>query len=248
MRLCPRLRALYLYGVRPWETVDLVNLDEPMIARNSIMDAAVERLVQLAAEGQRAFVYGESGVGVGWLCRWTHHHSSNSDGPFVEMHAHRADIEVECEAGIRAASGGTLMVRCFHELPHSLQVRLVACPSDFRLVATLYSNGGRAPQRCLDPKMLEAFPAPVEIPPLRARREDITELTTRFANWVCEENGWTLQPFNADELRRLHDFEWPGNVRELRNAVLVRAHALHSGRAWDEFAYMDSMSSRAVRR
>jgi two-component system nitrogen regulation response regulator NtrX len=60
---------------------------------------------------------------------------------------------------------------------------------------------------------------PVEVPPLRSRREDIPLLAAKFAADLVSESGVKARPFTRDAMRALQSRDWPGNVRELRNAV-----------------------------
>ena len=60
---------------------------------------------------------------------------------------------------------------------------------------------------------------PVEVPPLRARREDIPLLVDKFSNDLAASFGIRPKKFSKDALDDLATREWPGNVRELRNAV-----------------------------
>jgi transcriptional regulator with PAS, ATPase and Fis domain len=60
----------------------------------------------------------------------------------------------------------------------------------------------------------------VEVPPLRARRTEITPLAKYFAREAAEALGRKDQPeLAADALHFLEEQPWPGNVRELRNCV-----------------------------
>ena len=59
----------------------------------------------------------------------------------------------------------------------------------------------------------------VDIPPLRARREDIPLLAQHFLDLYASENGLPPRKLSADALRALVDYDWPGNVRELENAI-----------------------------
>jgi two-component system nitrogen regulation response regulator NtrX len=60
---------------------------------------------------------------------------------------------------------------------------------------------------------------PLQLPPLRERREDIPALVEHFAGQVCAQNNWKPIPFTAEALAALQAHAWPGNVRELRNVV-----------------------------
>jgi DNA-binding NtrC family response regulator len=59
---------------------------------------------------------------------------------------------------------------------------------------------------------------PIEVPPLRARREDIEPLARTILGRVGARQGRSLQ-FSPDALRALLRYDWPGNVRELENAL-----------------------------
>jgi DNA-binding NtrC family response regulator len=65
---------------------------------------------------------------------------------------------------------------------------------------------------------------PIELPPLRARREDLPELCDHF---LARAGGRPGQ-LDAEARRMLEAYDWPGNLRELRN-VLERAVILASG-------------------
>ena len=60
---------------------------------------------------------------------------------------------------------------------------------------------------------------PIEVPPLRARREDIPALTRHFLKIQAEEQGMKLKEITAGALNVLARHDWPGNIRELRNQV-----------------------------
>ncbi len=61
---------------------------------------------------------------------------------------------------------------------------------------------------------------PVELPPLRERREDITLLLNYFLDLQAKQTGKPAKRFSASFLKMLCEhYEWPGNVRELQNLV-----------------------------
>jgi two-component system nitrogen regulation response regulator NtrX len=60
---------------------------------------------------------------------------------------------------------------------------------------------------------------PIEVPPLRQRREDIPLLVERFVNEFANGPGLARKSFHPDAVSALASRDWPGNVRELRNAV-----------------------------
>lgn len=60
---------------------------------------------------------------------------------------------------------------------------------------------------------------PIQVPPLRERREDIPDLIAHFVRQLGGRAGIVPKPFTDDAVRRLAARNWPGNVRELRNVV-----------------------------
>jgi DNA-binding NtrC family response regulator len=60
---------------------------------------------------------------------------------------------------------------------------------------------------------------PIELPPLRARREDIPSLVEHFLEQVCEDNDRRTKKVATGAMTLLMQHDWPGNVRELKNVV-----------------------------
>jgi DNA-binding NtrC family response regulator len=71
---------------------------------------------------------------------------------------------------------------------------------------------------------------PVQLPPLRDRREDIPLLVQHFLQKLAAEAGRGTVTISQDALRRLMAYHWPGNIRQLENAV-ERALAFSQGRS-----------------
>jgi len=60
---------------------------------------------------------------------------------------------------------------------------------------------------------------PIEIPPLRSRRDDIPALVTFFLEHYNEVNDRYVVHIEPSALQSLQDYHWPGNVRELQNYI-----------------------------
>ena len=60
---------------------------------------------------------------------------------------------------------------------------------------------------------------PIEVPPLRERRDDIPMLVRHFVDLAVQEQRLPPRRFSQGALDRLVSMPWPGNVRELRNTV-----------------------------
>ena len=60
---------------------------------------------------------------------------------------------------------------------------------------------------------------PIEVPPLRARTDDIPLLVDHFIRTFSSENGKRVKTLSGEALAYFLAYDWPGNVRELRNMV-----------------------------
>ena len=69
---------------------------------------------------------------------------------------------------------------------------------------------------------------PIDIAPLRDRKEDIPELTNLFVARFAGESGKLIEGITPQAMQMLVNYHWPGNVRELQN-IVERACALSKG-------------------
>jgi formate hydrogenlyase transcriptional activator len=143
------------------------------------------------------------------------------------------------------ANGGTLFLDEIGELPLQLQPKLLrvlqeqqferlgaskTIAVDVRVIAATNRDLGAAVRegRFRDDLYYRLNVFPIQLPPLRDRKEDIPDLVH---HWMRERaTGYSEGPsFVSDEvLAALTSHPWPGNVREL-NAVLERAAILSPG-------------------
>ncbi|MET1754369.1 sigma-54 dependent transcriptional regulator [Novosphingobium sp. RD2P27] len=145
---------------------------------------------------------------------------------------------------LEEAGEGTVFLREIGALPAITQARLAAALHDGIIHG---SRGGNTPLRARlvasTSRDLAAQVAAgtfradllahlgllrIEIPPLRARGEDIEQLAVHFAERLASVNGLPLRPLSAEALQCLRRHDWPGNVRELED-VIHRALLLASG-------------------
>jgi len=69
---------------------------------------------------------------------------------------------------------------------------------------------------------------PINVPPLRDRKEDIPFLAEHFVKKLSKDLGSSVQSISEEAIQRLKQYHWPGNVRELEN-VMERSMVLASG-------------------
>jgi transcriptional regulator with GAF, ATPase, and Fis domain len=69
---------------------------------------------------------------------------------------------------------------------------------------------------------------PIEVPPLRERKEDLLMLIEYFVQRYANRAGKNIRSIDKKALDLLQSYEWPGNIRELQN-VIERSVILSSG-------------------
>jgi DNA-binding NtrC family response regulator len=60
---------------------------------------------------------------------------------------------------------------------------------------------------------------PINLPPLRVRKDDIPVLINYFLNKYNQKRGKTVKSISPHAMRTLIEYHWPGNVRELQNTI-----------------------------
>jgi two-component system response regulator AtoC len=135
-----------------------------------------------------------------------------------------------------AANGGTLFLDEIGGMPKPLQGKLLRVLQDHEVTPVGGGASIRVDVRIIaathcDPDALVAEGrlredlyyrldvVPIEIPPLRARREDIPALAEHFRREVNARENRSVPGFALDVMQRLSHYDWPGNVRELENLV-----------------------------
>jgi two-component system nitrogen regulation response regulator GlnG len=133
------------------------------------------------------------------------------------------------------ADGGTLFLDEIGDMSPQLQTRLLRVLAegefyrvggqipvrvDVRVIAATHQDlGERVRQSLFREDLLHRLNViRVEVPPLRARREDIAELLAHYLNAAAVELGVEPKSLTREAAAVLASFDWPGNVRQLVNA------------------------------
>ena len=137
---------------------------------------------------------------------------------------------------VKQADGGTLFLDEIGDMPLAMQAKLLRVLEqdeveriggdkpikvDVRVIAATHRDLAAAVKAGTFREDLyhRIFVFPIQLPPLRERREDIPALVQYFAAMISDQNGWKPVRFEDAVLKQLSQMSWPGNVRELRNAV-----------------------------
>ena len=141
------------------------------------------------------------------------------------------------KACFEVADGGSIFLDEIGDIPPETQVRLLRVIQEREFTPLGDTTPRRVDVRIIAATNIELKEAvkqgafredlyyrlavvPIELPPLRDRREDILPLAQHFIEKYNEENGRQVSEQIAPEvLALLEAYSWPGNVRELENAI-----------------------------
>jgi len=221
---------------------------DPFFTRDAATARVLNDAARLAACEACALVTGEMGVGKTTLVRAVHAHSARCAQPLrivVASLATRAHLEAQLLGGARDDAAGTILLEEVEELPHPAQGWLLSVlesgllapsdgssprPYDLRLFATTHrpSELEASAGRIRPDLLLRLATVTLALPPLRARRCDVSLLVERFVAARHPAQPGVTHRVAGDALARLEAHDWPGNVRELA-AVIDGAFALADG-------------------
>jgi two-component system response regulator GlrR len=134
------------------------------------------------------------------------------------------------------AHKGTLFLDEISEMPMFMQAKLLRALEE----KEFYPLGGEKPVK-VDTRLIAAsnkrmkeevrkgrfredlfyriYVIPIELPPLRGRKEDIPLLARHCLNKIANDSKKEIKGFSPDALKKLMFYAWPGNVRELENTI-----------------------------
>lgn len=143
------------------------------------------------------------------------------------------------------ANEGTLFLDEIGEMPLELQVKLLRALQEREIERIGGKNTIKvnvriiaATNRDLEKEMLEGrFRSdlyyrlnifPIQLPPLRQRREDIPLLAAHFIQRYAKKTGKGIETLSSKALQEMINYDWPGNIRELEH-LLERSVLLATG-------------------
>src|SRR5215469_627501 len=216
----------------------------PLIGRSAPMQEVYRTIARLMGADLTVLILGESGTGKDLVARALHDLGRRRDGRFVVINlaaVPRERVEAELfgrgndEVGkLVEADGGTLFLDEIGDMPLDAQTRLLrvfdgADPAinprtgrkpSVRVIAAANRDLRSLVREGLfrEDLYFRLNVAPVRLPPLRERTEDIPDLARAFLLRANRE-GLPAKTIDAGAIERLKAHSWPGNVRELENLV-----------------------------
>jgi transcriptional regulator with GAF, ATPase, and Fis domain len=135
-----------------------------------------------------------------------------------------------------SAEGGTIFLDEVGELPAETQISLLrvlqerefqrvggneSLQIDVRVVAATNRDlqAAIAEGKFRDDLFYRLHVFPIEVPPLRQRKQDIPLLVEYFVDRYASKAGKKITGINKRSLELLQSYAWPGNIRELQNVI-----------------------------
>jgi len=172
-------------------------------------------------------ITGEHGSGKTLCARTIHDNGTRADNPFSKINCSTLQGSrggAELNTAFSDCERGTLYLSNITEMCPQTQNELfkfLDAPVDVRLICS-------SSQSTLDAVKDGAFREdlfyrinvlPIDIPPLRARGQDINLLASYFLERYSKKTDKNFKEFDDLTLQAFNDHHWPGNVRELENLI-----------------------------
>jgi DNA-binding NtrC family response regulator len=140
------------------------------------------------------------------------------------------------EGRFELAHGGTILLDEISEISPTVQAKLLrvlqerelervggnrTIKVDVRVIATTNRNLEQSVEKkeFRQDLFFRLNVVPIQVPPLRQRREDVAYLAEEFMRRFGRKHGVHVRGFSDEALKVLSGHDWPGNVRELQNVV-----------------------------
>lgn len=234
----------------------LSGLDRILIGDTAPVRQVREEVLSLAETRAPVLLLGETGTGKDLVARAIHDLGPLADRPYVAINcalltSDRFDAEMFGTAGgadghILHADGGTLFLDEVCACPPNVQSRFLRVLEEGRL-----QRLGDSKSQSFDVRIISATnedmtaavadgrfredllyrlnTLTLDLPPLRARREDLRVLVTHFMDNLAAVYDVERPDLSPDDLSALMSHDWPGNVRELRSVAERRVLAARRG-------------------
>ncbi|MFD0858136.1 response regulator [Roseovarius aquimarinus] len=192
----------------------------PIVGQSAPMQALFRVLARVIDSDLSLWIAGEQGTGKSLTARVVHDVSRRRGRPFLA--AGPADLADDAAPArlLAEAKGGTIVLEGVQDFSDAAQLRALS-------LVDAAARGGDAPRVIATAQTggnlrgdlyYRLAGAAIDIPPLRARKGDMSLLATHFL-YLAEEAGAPARRLAPEALEALEAHDWPGNLRELENAM-----------------------------
>lgn len=234
----------------------LSGLDRILLGQSDAVADLRRDILDLAETDATILIEGETGTGKELVARALHDLGIDPDAPFLALNcaalspdtfeAEMFGVAGQADGRLVAASGGTLFLDEICSCPLPVQAKLLRViedrqvlpvggaqprPVEFRVISATNEDMQQAvaEHRLRQDLLFRLNSVVLSLPPLRARRDDLTLLAAHFLQEYARIYETDVPAITQDDLAALLAHDWPGNVRELRNACQRRVLAARRG-------------------
>jgi two-component system nitrogen regulation response regulator GlnG len=217
-----------------------------LVADSAAMRAVVESVETYADGDAPVLICGEHGTGRELVARVLHQKGPRTGARFIAVRPTFEDAPAPASAAsdgeltsddacerarraLRAATGGTLLVKDVSDLSASSQRTLKRAIRDRKLQAPesfdvqVVATGDLDVEKAVDAEIVNRdlydlfAPRRIVVPPLRDRLDDLPALFERWIKHYAAEIGRAKPSVSSRAITRLAEYPWPGNVGELKS-------------------------------
>ena len=202
----------------------------PAILRTSRL---IDKVVPFS---EPVLLLGEAGTGKQFFAKLLHKRGANPNGPFVvvncsvysDFSSAQPDPFFGAGGFVEQAAGGTLFLNDFVELAPALQAKIALYLQSKQMGADgmrIVAATGTSPIDAVTSGALRSdlqyflSVLPIQVPPLRDRRDDLPELIQHFLDLHMTRHGKPLKGLASGVYDMLLRYDFPGNLRELSNLI-----------------------------
>ncbi len=193
----------------------------PLVGHSPVMQELYRLVARIMNTSLPVLIQGESGTGKSLIAHALHDFSDRRDLPFIIANADDCSTSQDIAAFVSRAQRGTLLFDEVGDLTPEAQTRLTrqldglgdAAP---RIISTSQQDLSATDFR--DDLFFRLSGAIINVPKLRDRIDDVTELAEHFLTRAVQD-GHLQRHLNNEAADKLRTCLWPGNIRQLENTM-----------------------------
>ena len=199
--------------------------DLPLIGRTPLMPEIYRLIARVMNTDLSVLIAGESGTGKSLIAKIIHDYSDRRSLAFVVAGAAELEQLDAVHSLLARAKNGTLLLDEIGDLSAEAQSRLVRSLDALgetapRLIASTQQNLAEAVAdgRFRSDLFYRLNAVSLNVPPLRARVDDIVPLAEHFLSRPDRDTN-EAKTLSSEAVEKMRHFAWPGNVRQLENLI-----------------------------